>query len=515
MEIVTGKQMNAIDQRAINEYKIPSLKLMETAGSMAYEEIKDSYQLENTNVLILCGSGNNGGDGYVIARKMKEDFVDVEVFSTGDISKLSKDAKYNYNAAKQVDVNINDYHIEKIEKAIIKADIVIDAMLGTGLSRNVKDELDQIITLVNENTERSNTPVIAIDIPSGIGADNGTCYKNAIKADLTISFQLPKIGHILYPGAENTGKLIVKDIGIPQEAITQEKINMNILEKVYIKKHLDKKKPQLHKGTSGRLGMIAGSGGMAGACVLACLGAQRTGVGLIKAIIPKENMSIMQIAVPEVICSSQSENNEEQLAISKIDEIMEELDNYHTIVFGPGIGQVEENSIILEHLLKDASKTLVIDADGLNIIGEKKERLASSKGQIVITPHIGEMSRLTGLEKKHIIENKIKVAVEYAKENQVIVVLKNERTIIAHPDGEVYINTTGNPGMATAGSGDVLAGIIGSMIAQGIELKIAVNLAVSIHGSAGDYMAKQVGEYGLVAKDIAFGSALVIKESIE
>ena len=509
MLVVTGNQMKQIDNTALAASAIHSLKLMENAGKAAYEDIIGTYDLKNKNVLIICGAGNNGGDGYVIGRKLKKDFLNVKILSTVEFRKLSEDAEYNYKLAKDLGLEIEEVNsIEDFKTEIGKANLIIDAMLGTGIKRDVTDKLKEIFTIINE----SQKTVVAIDIPSGIGADDGKIWGSAIKAERTITFQLPKLGCIFYPGAEFVGKLEVKDIGINNEIIASHKIFTNLLNMELVSTKIKSKAKTLHKGQSGRVAIIAGSKGMAGAAVLSCKGALRSGAGLVKAVIPEDLLNVIQISSPETICSVQLNSNKGKLGLENIENIISEIKSYDAVVIGPGIGQSESNSYLIKNIIAEFDKPILIDADGLNSIKDDKEIFKNRDNSIVITPHLGEMARLTGLDKAYIYENKIKVASEYSVANKIAVVLKSERTVIAYPDGEVYINTSGNPGMATAGSGDVLTGIIGSFLAQGIVFKDAVNVGVYIHGLSGDIMAEEIGEYGLIASDIALGSGKAIKK---
>lgn len=517
MQIVTGSQMKEIDKAAIKDYKIPGVKLMETAGSYVYEEVIKTFNgKKDKSVIIICGAGNNGGDGYVVARKLHCDFIEVKVYSTVDVNKLTGDAKINYEKFIELGEEVCDLNnisiLEKFKKDINNSYIIIDAILGTGISREVSGNIANIINIINSAKKN----IISVDIPSGTSANDGKIYGVSIRANKTIAFQLPKIGNIFYPGAEYGGKLIVKDIGIPQKIINDNKdINISLIDEEYIKAIILKREKDTHKGTYGKAVVIAGSKGMAGAAVLTSKSALRSGIGLIKVAVPESINNIIQISVSEAITIPIPDNNRGSIGIEDIPYILENISDSDIVAIGPGCGRTDEIGYTIENILKNTDNSMVIDADGLNALSNRMELLDDKNNTLIISPHPGEMSRLTGLDIEYINENRIEVASTFAKEKKVIVVLKGARTVVAEPSGKIYINITGNPGMSTAGSGDVLTGIITSFIAQGLSAEEAAVAGVYIHGLAGDIMAKKVGEYGLVASDIVKGIPLAIKEIVE
>lgn len=513
MMIVTGKQMKEIDRTAIEDYKIPGLKLMETAGHYVYEEIiKEIGQDKYKKIVVICGAGNNGGDGYVVARKLKSNFFPVKVYSTVDIKKLSGDAKINYERLIELDVpvsvldqsNVLDTFIEDVEEA----EIIVDAILGTGITREVNKNLRMIFDVINNSSNK----ILSVDIPSGVGAEDGKIYGIAIKATKTITFQLPKLGCIFYPGAEYIGELVVKDIGIPKEVLKERSSDVFLIDKTLVKQILKPRKKDIHKGDCGKLLVIAGSKGMAGAAALACKSAIRSGVGIVKAAVPSVINDIIQISVPEAISVPLADNKKGQIETSCLNEILNHIKDCNAVAIGPGLGKNEDILKIINTIIKNTDIPLVVDADGLNAVGLNADTIFSLRNSIVITPHPGEMARLTGLDIKHINENRIEIAREYSRKWGIIVLLKGSRTVIALPNGKVYINTSGNPGMASGGSGDVLTGVLSSFLAQKFKIEDAVVAAAFIHGLAGDIMAEKFGEYGLAASDIATGTAVAIKE---
>ena len=515
MMVVTGKQMKEIDRMAIEDYKIPGLKLMETAGTLVYNEIMKSLGEESKWVCVICGSGNNGGDGYVIARKLVNRFIPIKVYSTVSLEKLSGDAGVNYERLLELGVRPivldSSNKIESFKNDIKNSEVIVDAILGTGITRNVDDNINNVFDIINE----SGNKVISVDIPSGIGADDGIVYGAAVKASKTISFQLPKIGSILFPGAEYTGELLIKDIGIPEEAIRNSNSKTYLIDEDMVKKIIKPKKKDSHKGDNGKLLLIAGSKGMAGASVFAGKASLKSGIGLLKMAIPKKINDIVQITVPEAVCLPLGDSATCKLNKRFMGKIMDYAKECTAVAVGPGIGRSQDFSDMIGKMAKELRLPLIIDADAINAIGDRADKFFSeSHGDRIITPHPGEMSRLTGVSIRDINCDRVNIAREYSTKWGIIVLLKGARTVVACPEGDVYINVTGNPGMATGGSGDVLTGIASSLVAQNIEAKAAAIASVFIHGKAGDIMSAQTGEHGLTTSDLINGVGITIKSII-
>lgn len=503
MILVSGNQMKEIDKKTIDS-GVSGLKLMETAGTKVFEAIQKEIEDQSQSVLIVCGAGNNGGDGYVVARKLLLQFISVKVYSTVNPDKLKGDAQKNYQRYKEMGVNVLQYNhdnIEEFKKDVRQSHIIVDAILGTGLRGPVNDNIKSLINIINHSTKK----IFSVDIPSGINAENGQSYGEAIQAYKTITFQLPKLGCVLYPGAKHTGELIVEDIGIPQEIIDKEHSSIYSIEEKLIKSIIKPRQKDIHKGNCGKLLIIAGSKGMAGAAVLTAKSAVRSGVGIVKVMVSEDINDILQISVPEAMSIPIKD-------LENIEDITENLIDYNTIAIGPGLGTHKNIIKIIQNMIEKTDQPIVIDADGLNAIGHNAHKVFKKNNNIIITPHPGEMSRLTGLDIKYINENRIEVTRKFSKEWGIIVILKGARTIIGLPDGMVFVNTFGNSGMATGGSGDALTGIIASFCAQGIQAKNAAIAGVYIHGKSGNIMSKQYGEYGLCASDLTIGVALAIKE---
>lgn len=496
MRLVKGKEMKEIDRLSIEKYGIASLKLMEAAGSSVYDEIIKELDGQDKKVIIICGKGNNGGDGYVIARKLTEKNISTKLYTTVDTDALKGDARDNYERLIDLGIQIEDvYESKTFLEDILKSDIVVDAILGTGISREVDEKLKKIVEIIN----RSHRKVFAVDIPSGIGSDDGKIYGVAIKAYKTITFGLPKIGLILYPGADYVGELIVKDIGIEEKAIEEMDINTFIIDDKMVKDSIKKRYKDTHKGTFGKALIIAGSKGMAGAAILSARAALRSGAGLVTIAVNEAINDIIQMSVPEAITLP-------------FKEIEERMKNFSSIAIGPGLGENQGLFYWIENIVEKYDGPIILDADALNIIGNQADTIFSKNSKIIITPHPGEMAKLTGLSIKEINENKIDIGRAFSKKWGIAIILKGARTVIAFPNGEVYINTTGNPGMATGGSGDVLTGVLASLSGQVESIENAIISSVYIHGRGGDIMANKIGQYGLIAGDITMGVALAIKE---
>ena len=506
MKLLSNQQMRDLDRKAIEKYKIPGILLMENAGLGVVDEIhKLIPHKQHLRVVLICGIGNNGGDGFVVARHLSNKGTEVKVYILGSATKITGDARVNYEILQAIGLNPHivegQEDIDKLMADLNQADLLVDALLGTGIDRPVEGLLKMTIEVMNNF--KGKTKIMSIDIPSGVNGDDGRIMGCCVNADVTITFQLPKMGNINMPGGGHCGDLVVKDIGIPTEVVKTSPYAGKLITEELVKGRLPNRKIEAHKGSYGTALIIAGAYesrdsisfvSYGGAAILATKAALRCGVGLLKVAIPEKLIPVMNTQVMEAI------------ALPQMPEIIEkELPRSHVIAIGSGCGKSEDFQKLLEEVLKKTTKPLVLDADALNILSEKKELFSAIRTSTVITPHPGEMARLTGLTPEVINENRITISKSFAKEHNVIVVLKGARTVIASPEGEVYVNTTGNPGMATAGSGDVLTGMIASFIAQGISPLMAAVIGVYLHGKSGDHMANKLGEYSLMASDIING----------
>lgn len=515
MKIVNGSQMKKIDQSAIHEYGIPGVVLMENAGRSVTEEILSSLEgKEKRKVAIVCGRGNNGGDGYVVARHLLQKNVDVEVFIIGRPENIAGDAGIHLRILEKLGAPIRylteESNLKEFELILRECNMIVDAIFGTGLTRELNPFFKEIIQMINDAKKE----IIAVDIPSGIGADDGKVYGAAVRADKTVVFQLPKIGNINYPGAEYTGEWVLKDIGIPQQIIEKMDLNVHLITKEMVRNILPLRKKDTHKGIYGKICMIAGSVGMAGAAVLVSRSALVSGAGLLKIAVPKAINDILQQKVPEAITVPLEESEKGFIHSEEAEKLISVMEKSDVIAIGPGSGQSKQFHEIFNTVVEHAVQPVVMDADALNILSKDVGMLNRLKGQVVMSPHIAEMSRLTGKDIEYIAQHRIEIASEFSQKWNCTVVLKGARTVVSDGKGKIFINQTGNPGMATAGSGDVLTGLIAGLIAQGIAPVDAAIAAVYIHGYAGDRAAKRLGEYGLLAGDISAEIPLALKELV-
>lgn len=501
MKIAYGSQMREMDAKTSSEYLIPSIVLMENA-SMAVLERCLKKASANTRFLCVCGGGNNGGDGFTVARLLFIRGFDVSVLFVGKEEKLKDDALINFRAAEKIGVKIVK-DIDKTMEMLEKSDIVIDAVFGTGFSGIPREPQASVIKAINE----SGKYIISVDIASGVDSQNGHASEFSVSADETVTFELAKVGNILYPGAEKCGKLTVAKISIPKAVSDSINIKIEALTDYEAKEILPKRKKRSNKGTFGKLYAFAGSKNMFGAAFLCCKAAYETGCGLVYSCVVDENLERMQISLPEAVAKPVRSKDGKFYAESIEDT--EDLKNADVIVVGPGIGRGKDVTEFVEKLLSEAEVPCLIDADGLNAI-ENKEILKNMKCMPVITPHPGEMSRLTGKSIKEILDDTINTAKDFAKEYKCVVLLKDARTIIASPDGQTYINMTGNESMAKGGSGDVLSGIIAGLMCQKTDAFHAAALGAYIHGRSGEIASQKLGKYSVLASDICenIGSAV-------
>jgi hydroxyethylthiazole kinase-like uncharacterized protein yjeF len=505
MYIVTAEQMKALDQRTIREIGISGAVLMENAGRGTVEAMLYQFpQQKNGLIHVLCGRGNNGGDGFVIARYFLNFEAEVKVYLFTSADRVQGDAKINLDAYRKMGGKIFEIEDEaafnRIKDELGCASIIVDALLGTGLSAEVKG-LYRIV--IEELNRLENIPIVSVDVPSGLDATTGKIPGSAVKASLTCTYGLPKIGHFTYPGRENTGELEVIDIGIPESLIEASGIKTSLQEEDDFIGLIPKRKPDSHKGTYGHVLVLAGSPGKTGAASLAGHAAMRAGSGLVTLGVPNSLRAIVEEKTKEVMTESLPDIDEGYLGIDSWPKLAEMLKNKSAVAVGPGLSDRSETGELLLKLIEEADVPLVIDADGLNLLAKNKEVLKKAKKPLVLTPHPGEMSRLTNLSVTEIQADRINVASSFAKEYGVILVLKGASTVIADPKGKTFINTTGNPGMAGGGMGDVLTGFIVSLIGQGIASLNSARMAVFIHGAIGDFIAEERAETGILASDIA------------
>jgi NAD(P)H-hydrate epimerase len=495
------KQMRECDRYTIEELGLPGLILMEHASkAVAAEAVKmldndpiDSY------ILIFCGKGNNGGDGFAVARHLSNNGADVEVVLIGETKDLKGDAKTNCGIFLKLDGIVHEV-LKEDDFPLTEEipDLVIDALLGIGF----KGQVSELYAEAIEHIKTFYAPVLSVDVPSGVDAESGLAVEPVVSADVTVTFGLIKPGLILPPGRQYCGDVKVVDIGIPPFVVDKQDIQQFLVTEDDVRFFLPRLHSAAHKGEAGHVFIIAGSPGMTGAAVLSAEAAMRSGAGLTVVGVPASLNPILEAKLTEAMTLRLPENEGGFLSRDALSVCKERIEWADTVVFGPGVGRDKDTASFLKGMLEKLEKPLVIDADGLNLLADNPKLFKKLPKSTVLTPHPGEFSRLTGLSITEITSNRIEIVRKMAKKWGVTLVLKGAPSITAIPGGEVIINSTGNAGMATGGSGDVLTGIIASLIAQGLKAETAAWMGNYIHGAAGDLAAEELGQHGMIAGDI-------------
>lgn len=499
MRVVTGKEMQLIDREAIEKYGIPSLDLMQRAGTKVAQTAQEMLTGRGRNVVVVSGGGNNGGDGFVAARLLHEVGFSVKVFVLAKGGKLSSDASTNLAKIKEfIRITfLSESDLSSFHEAVGKADLIIDAIFGTGFSGKVKGLAEKVIGAINQSPAQ----VLSVDVPSGVEADTGQVYGQAVKARRTVTFGLPKLGCLTSPGASFTGSLSVADIGFPSK-LMERKGYLNLATPEELNRRLPQREPDTHKKECGMVFVLAGSVGMTGAAVMTSQAALRAGAGIVTLGIPQSLNNIMEEKLTEVMTYPLAETVERTLDAGAYHQVVEKLKEFDVLAMGPGLTQYESTVKLVRDLLENVKLPVVLDADGLNALVGQASLLKKRSAETIITPHPGELARLLGKTAIEIQEDRVGLARKAAAQWKVVCVLKGTRSVIADPSGEVFINSTGNPGMASAGTGDVLTGIISSLWAQGLKCLDAAVLGTYLHGLAGDMAVRDKTIYGLIATDL-------------
>jgi|AntRauTorcE11897_2_1112592.scaffolds.fasta_scaffold06790_3 NAD(P)H-hydrate epimerase len=486
MIVLEPEEMQKLDQKVINS-GFSSLLLMESAGRQTAEIIKDNYNKEN-KVLILAGTGNNGGDGFVIARLLDIWNYHVKIIVVGRKEKISGSPLKNIKICELRDIDINYFNgdnFDVIRNEISNHDLIVDSLLGTGLKGNLREPILSIVRLINESIIQ----VLSVDIPTGIDGNSGKVLKDAVKADITVTMAFSKVGHYLYPGRDYTNELYIVDLGFPEKLIEKNKYKHFVLSLKEANKLLPTRSKTGHKGSFGKVLVIGGSLGYEGAAVLTAESALKSGSGLVKLMVFEEIYQAVSCKKRELITD-----------ILTIDNLKKSISDFDVIALGPGLGRGKLQEKIVSYIIKKARCPIVIDADGLNNLNLTD--LKDLKKDVVLTPHLGEFARLIDQPINEVQDNRIKSSREFARRYNVNLLLKGASTLVVDANGKVTINTTGNSGMATAGSGDVLTGIIASLSGQGVDIYQSGVLGAYLHGLAGDTAKINLGEYSLLAGDI-------------
>lgn len=513
MRIVTAEEMQQLDQTTIRDIGIPGLVLMENAGLRVVDVIKDILKdVKGKTVTVFAGKGNNGGDGFVVARHLLNMGAEVRVLLLGDPKEIKGDAKVNLDILTAMNhkthpiVNPNSINVVKL--AMVSTDLVVDAVFGTGFKGAVNEHVGSVIEIING----AGKPVVAVDIPSGLEANTGKVHGPSVRATHTVTFGLPKIGLLIYPGVDYVGELIVGDISIPRAVAEKQGSKKFLLTDQLVRTWLPERAPESHKGTFGRVAVIGGAEGMTGAVALASMAALRAGAGLVTLGIPRSLHGLMEVKLTEVMTRPLAETDRKSLSRNAMEAVQSLVEWGDVVALGPGISTEPDTQSLIRELVAGLIKPAVIDADGLNALADHTEIIERCRAPLVLTPHPGEMARLLGIKTAEVQDNRIEVVTEAAGKWGATVVLKGARTIIAGADGSLYINPTGNPGMATGGSGDVLTGIIAGLMAQGLSPEQAAAAGAFFHGLAADHAVLSKGEAGLVAGDILDALPAVTKD---
>ena len=511
MKVATAAEMRQIDQNTIEGIGIPGIVLMETAGSAIVRAIQQHYPTCK-RIGIFAGKGNNGGDGIVIARQLAHTGYDVHLFLVSPPDSFTGEARINLQIAKNLKLPITEILTDAalgIEKSvslnhIASCELLVDAIFGTGLRGEVRDPIATIINGINNLS----IPVLSVDLPSGLDADTGNLLSTCVQADRTITIGLPKRGLLVHPGAELTGKLEVVDIGFPEQVIDAQNIKVHWTTAAQAAQWVPPRPSASHKGTYGRVFIVAGSTGMTGAAALASEAALRAGAGLVTLAIPKHLNPILEGLLPEVMTLPLPETDAGSLAVSATSTILEFAERTKSVLaIGPGLSQNPETVTFVHQLVREnhdqeLGLRMVIDADGLNALAQDRQIISLLDKETVLTPHPGEMARLANAPIPTLEADRISTAQQFANEHGVTLVFKGAPTVTGAPNGNVWINSTGNPGMATGGMGDLLTGIIAGFMAQGVPSENAAALGVYIHGLAGDITSERLGTHGLIASDV-------------
>lgn len=502
-KIITAAQMQELDRRTITEARIPGTTLMERAGSGVVSCLEQVLGAPRGKVVtIVCGKGNNGGDGFVVARLLHRRHAKVRVLAMAPVSELSRDAATMYRqfvrAAGKSAVRLYTSK-SQAQSLLCDSDILVDALLGTGLSSEVAGRYGEAIDNINE----AGRPVVAVDLPSGLHADTGTILGRAVRASLTVTFGLPKLGLYQNHGIDLAGLVSLVDIGIPQAYIDAVQSRTTLITPAFVRASLPARRPSSHKGTFGHAGIIAGSVGKTGAAAMAANAAIRVGAGLVTVAIPSSVNDVLEAKLFEAMTVPMPETKARTLSRTAFDRLASFIAARTAIAIGPGLSTHPETVELVQALVKQLDRPSILDADALNALAGRASLLTECKTPPILTPHPGEMARLEiDATPQSVNADRIGAAVRFARERGVFVVLKGARTVIARPDGAVAICPTGNPGMATAGTGDVLTGMIVGLLAQGLPSWEAACVGPYLHGYAGDLAASAKGQAGLIAGDV-------------
>jgi hydroxyethylthiazole kinase-like uncharacterized protein yjeF len=513
MRILNAAQMREADRCTIDDVGISSLVLMENAGRQVVAAIEAAYESQlDERIGILCGKGNNGGDGFVVARTLIQRGVDATVFVIGTVADVRGDARTNLDILGRLGVPVVEVADEQTWELhfseISQCSLLVDAMFGTGLTSALAGMMETVAADINA----ADIPVVSIDLPSGMSADTPHLVGDCIEASMTVTLAAPKLPLVLLPGEPYAGDVVVADIGIPPDVLEGlDGPRIDLLTPEHVRGLIEPRAAESHKGDFGRVTIVAGSRGKSGAAHLAAVGALRSGAGLVTVATPTACQAILASMTPEVMTEALAESSDGTVVDAALETVL--ALQHDVIACGPGLGRGPAVAEFVRGLLDRAAVPLILDADALTVLADDPAALEGRDERVVIiTPHPGEMARLIGVSVDDVLANRLQVAADFAATRRVYVVLKGHRTIIATPEGRVFINPTGNAGMATGGTGDVLTGMIAAWLAQLLDAEAACQLAVFLHGAAGDLAEHRQGAAAMIATDVVMCLALALKE---
>jgi hydroxyethylthiazole kinase-like uncharacterized protein yjeF len=495
MRVSTVSEMRALDRTAIEQYGIIEELLMENAGQAVYFVLLNEFGIAGKQFLVFCGLGNNGGDGLVVARKIHSNGGTVKVFVLGDPTRFRGAARTNFDIVSRLPIAVQRLEsVATVEADLAGCDAIVDAILGTGITRNVEGLYRDVIESIN----RSGKTVFSVDIPSGVHGDTGQVMGTAVRADYTVTFGLPKLGNVLYPGYELGGRLYVSRISFPPSMTAADALKVEINHSL----SFPPRRKDGHKGSFGQVLFIAGAAGYYGAPYFAALSFLKAGGGYSRLAAPQSITPFLANKGSEIVFLPQEETGAGSIARDNKHALLALAQRMDMVVLGPGLSLEEETQQLARELAAEIEKPLLVDGDGITAICRDLSIIRQRKGETILTPHLGEMARITGLDVSEIDAGKVDVLQRTTSELGATIVLKGAHSLVGAPDGRVFVNMSGNPGMATAGSGDILAGTIAAMFGLGLSLGQGVRQGVFVHGLAGDLAADDKGEDGITAQDI-------------
>ncbi|MBN1956415.1 MAG: NAD(P)H-hydrate dehydratase [Anaerolineae bacterium] len=495
MKVSRVSEMRELDRRATVEFGIAAELLMENAGHAVYHALRDEFGVAGRRLVIFCGMGNNGGDGLVVARKAHSSGGTVTVFVLGDPDRFKGAAKTNFDVVSRLPIAVQRLETAAAAAAAVaRCDVIVDAILGTGLTGEVTGLYRKVIELING----SGKPVLSVDIPSGVHGDTGQVMGAAVKADVTVTFGLPKIGNVLFPGYDLGGKLYVSHISFPPLMYDADALQVGLSSLA----ELAPRAPDGHKGDFGQALFIAGAAGYLGAPYFSAMSFLKAGGGYSRLAAPRSIAPFIAVRGGEIVLHPQAETAAGSIALQNRLDLLALAGQVDVVVLGPGLSLDPETQQLARELAAEIDRPLLVDGDGITAVAQDLAVVKGRGAETILTPHLGEMARLTGRSVREIDDDKIDTLQRTAAALNATVVLKGAHSLIGHPDGRVFVNTSGNSGMATAGSGDVLAGTIAAMFGLGLPLPAAARQGVFVHGLAGDLAAGERGEDGITAQDI-------------